>query len=488
MRIFLPTLLLALLLSACGEENGLSCPNCFIAQDGGVPPTVGERSDEIVENDFITVRQEPTSTFSTDADGAAYAQVRRSIQQMNRLPGANAVRTEELINYFALDYPYDDPSTPINLNGEISACPWAPEHRLLRIGIQGRPPAADAPPANFVLLIDVSGSMSAPDKLGMLQEGFRRFVDRMRPTDRIAIVTYAGEAGVVLPSTPGSERQRILDAINGLGSGGSTAGAAGLSTAYEIAGDNFITGGNNRIIVGTDGDFNVGPTSRQELLDLIEDRRATGVYLTILGVGVGYNDSYLEQIANHGNGTFEYLDKVEELDRVFVHEVGRFTAVAQDVKVQVTFDPALVRAYRLIGYENRLLNNEDFTDDTKDAGEIGAGQSVTALYELIPETAGGSRSLPALTVDFRYKPVGSPTSLPLELGVFDLAKTFAQSSPQHRFVAGVVAFAQLLRDSPHRGTATYDDAYAWVSGSGLADPHGYVDECAELIRRAGALR
>ena len=333
----------------------------------------GDTYTVVEENSFVDVSEAPVSTFSIDADGASYANIRRFILKENQLPPKGAVRTEELVNYFDMDYPYQPSQHPISLNGEISSCPWAEGHKLIRIGLKGKPiPEDQLPASNFVFLIDVSGSMSSADKLELLKAGFNLFVDRMENDDRVAIVTYAGDAGLVLESTSGKDKQKIKAAINSLGSGGSTAGAEGIITAYKIAGENFIPKGNNRILLGTDGDFNVGISDRDELIKLIEEKRDNGIYLTVLGVGRGnLNDAALEQIADHGNGHYEYVDDLEQLRKVFIYEFSKFYTVAKDVKVQIEFNPELVQSYRLIGYENRILNEEDFEDDGKDAGEIG---------------------------------------------------------------------------------------------------------------------
>jgi Ca-activated chloride channel family protein len=360
---------------------------------------------------------------------------------------------------------------------------------LIRIGIKGKPlPKANRPGSNFVFLIDVSGSMSSGDKLELLKSGFNLFVDEIGTDDRVAIVTYAGRAGIVLESTPGNQKQKIKDAINSLGSGGSTAGAEGIITAYKIAQESFITGGNNRIILGTDGDFNVGISDREELVKLIEEKRESGIYLTVLGVGRGnLNDAALEQIANNGNGTYEYIDNLEQLKKVFIYEFDKFYAVAKDVKVQVKFNSSNVEAYRLIGYENRVLNEEDFEDDGKDAGEIGANQNITALYEIVPKNNPQYRFVPTFTIDFRYKMPDSDSSIPLELEIFDDGKNFEQASSQMIFTSSVAAFSMLLSDSKYKGTATYENLTTWVNNTELTDSHGFIKEFKDLVSRAGRL-
>lgn len=449
----------------------------------------GDQYARIEESPFIQVTDAPLSTFSIDADGASYANVRRYIWQDRRLPPKDAVRTEELINYFELDYPFEDNNHSIAIHGEVSSCPWNEESRLLRIGIMGKDiPDTELPPSNFVFLMDVSGSMDSPDKLGVLKRGFTLMVDQMRPSDRVAIVTYAGSAGVVLESTPGDDKQRIKTAINQLGAGGSTAGADGIITAYEIAQSHFVEGGNNRVIIGTDGDFNVGISSSSELVELIESKRDEGVFLTVLGVGRGnLNDAALEQLANKGNGSYEYIDSIRELNRVFIEERNKFYTIAKDVKLQLAFDPNQVVAYRLIGYENRELASQDFSDDRKDAGEIGIRQSITALYELIPREQFIDRVLPIATVDVRYKEPSFYTSVPIAKQIMDTGQDFVRSSDFMRFTASVAAFGMLVRDSEYKGTSSYREIYAWLKDVELDDRQGFKKEFRQLVKRAHSL-
>jgi len=466
------------------ENDNLYSPNYAEYSEN----VTGDNYNEIVENPFINVADESTSTFSIDADGASYANVRRFLQQDNQLPIKDAIRTEELINYFDLSYAYNETQHPIDLNGEVSECPWNEGNKLLRIGIKGEPIVGELPPSNFVFLIDVSGSMSSDDKLGLLKEGFNLFVDQMDIQDRVAIVTYAGSAGVVLESTSGAEKQKIRDAINGLDSGGSTAGAQGIITAYEIAQANQIVDGNNRIIIGTDGDFNVGPSSQEDLVALIEEKRELGVFITVLGLGRGnLNDAALEQIANNGNGTYEYIDNVKQLQKVFIYDYSKFYTVAKDVKVQVEFNPENVESYRLIGYENRVLANEDFEDDNEDAGEIGADQNITALYEIVPTGNVDYRNVPTFTIDFRYKEPDSDVSVPINLEIYDAGNTFAQSTDFMRFTSSVASFALLLRDSEYKGTSTYSDVLQWLDDTNLNDPNGFKQELKVLIQKAESL-
>lgn len=458
------------------------CYKNYSLNDGLYFEGGGDRFNDFEENQFISVTDQPVSTFSIDADGASYAYVRRMITEGNEVPKA-AVRTEELINYFPLNYEQPTGGAPIAVNGEVADCPWAEGHKLIRIGLQGKT-ILNLPPSNIVLLIDVSGSMSSDDKLGLLKDGFEILVDQFDAQDRIAIVTYAGSAGVVLESTPGDEKNKIKKAIQKLGSGGSTAGAEGINTAYEIAQEHFIPGGNNRIIIGTDGDFNVGPSSQEELVSLIEEKRELGIFLTVLGVGSGnLNDGMLEQIADNGNGTYEYIDNLEQAKKVFVYDFGKLYTVAKDVKVQVVFNPDIVSQYRLIGYENRLLTEEEFETDSTDAGEIGAGQNITALYEIIP-TNSGLGNVPTFTIDFKYKEPDSDVSIPLQLDIFDEGKSFSQASEHLRFTSSVAAFGMLLRQSAFSGTASYEKVIEWANGSKSYDPNGFREEFVELVGKA----
>lgn len=500
-KAFLAFISLTLLCTACQDENEFSRSadatifssdssnsiNNTASTGENTDVSSGTSSNEIVENSFILTSEEQTSTFSIDADGASLANTRRHIQELNTLPHPFAVRTEEFINYFNYDYPQPEPGHPIGLEGEVSTCPWNPDHKLVRIGMKGKDlDRSFYPPSNLVFLIDVSGSMNSDDKLGLLKQGFSRFADQLRPEDRISIVTYASNPRVVLPSTPGSDRLTIKSGIEALSAGGSTNGEGGILTAYDIAEANFIDGGNNRIIIGTDGDFNVGISSQDELTSLIEEKREGGIFLSVLGVGLFFNEGTMEQLANHGNGTFEYLDRLEEIEKVFVNEYNKFFAVAKDVKVQVEFNPENVEAYRLIGYENRLLENEDFEDDTKDAGEVGAGQSITALYEIVPTDNLNLRNS-AFTINFRYKFPDLDVSIPLDLDIFDEGNTFNEATANHRFAAAVASFGLLVRDSEYKGETSYEDIRRWADSARTFDPYGYKEEFIQLIDAASGL-
>ncbi|WP_224996977.1 VWA domain-containing protein [Cesiribacter sp. SM1] len=449
--------------------------------------TGGERYNDFEENPFVAVADQPVSTFSVDADGASYSNVRRFLS-MNQLPPKAAVRTEELINYFTFDYPEATDGSPISVNGEVSACPWNDAHKLIRIGLKGTDiPEEQLPPSNLVFLIDVSGSMTGEDRLDLLKKGFTLFTDQLKAHDQVSVVTYAGSAGVVLPATSGADKTRIKQAIQSLGVGGSTAGAQGIVTAYEIAKEHFIEGGNNRVILATDGDFNVGVSSQDELVKLIESKRDEGIFLTVLGVGAGnLNEGMMEQVANHGNGNYEYLDNLDQVEKVFIQEFSKFFTVAKDVKVQLTFNPELVESYRLIGYENRKLESEEFEDDTKDAGEIGAGQTITALYEIKPKPAPNIRAVPTFTIDFRYKEPSSDVSNPLKLEIFDEGNLFEASSAEMQFAASVAAYAMLLRESAYLGSADYHQVKQWAADATHNNQDLWKQEFIQLIDKAAS--
>ncbi len=461
----------------------------------------------IQENTFLAAASNPLSTFSIDVDRASYANVRRFIHDGVR-PPVDAVRIEELINYF----PYSDPApsgrAPLAVYAEVAPAPWQPLHRLVRIGLKGRPvDMSEAPASNLVFLLDVSGSMNSPDKLPLLKTAFGMLVDQLRHQDRVAIVVYAGAAGLVLPSTPGSQRETILEAIQSLEAGGSTAGGEGIRLAYTVAAENHIEGGNNRIILATDGDFNIGVSSDSEMIRLIEEKRVQGTFLTVLGFGTGnLKDSKMEQIADHGNGNFAYIDSALEARKVLVSEMGgTLLTIAKDVKLQVEFNPARVAAYRLIGYENRLLAAEDFEDDTKDAGELGAGHSVTALYEVIPVgvespvtvreldslryqtnlTQPDGRGSPELLfVKLRYKEPNEDKSTLLDLPVMDRTGT---ASEDLRFAGAVAAWGMLLRNSEHCTGFGLDQVARLAKGALGADKEGYRIEFVRLVETAHTL-
>ncbi len=464
-------------------ENGLPAPADSPAGDAG-----GEGYAPIAENDFAPAGQEPFSTFSIDVDKAAYSNVRRFLNN-GQLPPPDAVRTEELVNYFRYDYPLPDGAHPCSVYTELGECPWRPGNWLLHIGLQGKTVSLSAaPPANLVFLIDVSGSMSAANKLPLLKQAFAVLVDQLRPQDRVSIVSYAGQFNTLLVGAPGDEQEKIRAAIERLSAGGGTAGGAALQHAYELAERNFLPEGNNRIILATDGDFNIGISSPEELEKFIEQKRKTGIYLSALGFGMGnYQDNRLEVLADKGNGNYAYIDNLEEAEKLFITEgSGTLLAIAEDVKLQVEFDSTLVSAYRLIGYENRMLAAEDFEDDGKDAGELGAGHTVTALYELEPRARPGAGQKVA-SVHLRYK-------LPREAQSFYLRHEAAaeiaaveQASENFRFAASVAAFAMLLRNSRYKGQASFDTVAQLAENARQSDLEGNREEFVALIKKAQEL-
>ena len=460
-----------------------------------------EEYKRIYDNTWRAPTGDPLSTFSIDVDAASYTNVRRFVAE-GRLPPKDAVRIEEMVNYFRYDYPEPSGAEPFTVTTELAPAPWGANHRLALIGLQSkRIPMEALPPNNLVFLLDVSGSMDEPNKLPLVKAAFRLLVNQLRPQDRVAIVVYAGAAGQVLPSTPGDRKDQILDCLERLEAGGSTAGAQGIVLAYQTARKSFLPGGNNRVILATDGDFNVGVSSEGELVRLIEEQRQSGIFLTVLGFGTGnLKDARMEQLADKGNGHYAYVDNILEARKVFVQELGAtLLTVAKDVKIQVEFNPARVAAYRLIGYENRLLANEDFNDDAKDAGELGAGHSVTALYEIVPagapldvkvgsvdplkyqRPAGAGR--PAgdgewMTVKLRYKePSGSTSRL--------IARTVggetASPSESFRFASAVAGVGMLLRDSEYKGSATWQSLLALARGARGGDREGYRAEFIRLV-------
>jgi Ca-activated chloride channel family protein len=467
------------------------------------PPMNTEEYDLIQENPFLAASRDPLSTFGIDVDPASYSNVRRFVRD-GAPPPRDAVRIEELVNYFAYDYPDPRGEHPFAVVAEVGAAPWNPRHQLVHVGIQGRRmETAQLPPSSLVFLVDVSGSMGSPDKLPLVQSSLRLLVEELDQHDRVALVVYAGAAGLVLDATPGSEREVILDAIDRLQAGGSTAGAQGIQLAYDVARRNFIRGGNNRVILATDGDFNVGVSSQSELVQLIEARRAEGTFLTVLGFGRGnLADARMEQLADHGNGNYAYIDGLLEARKVLVQEMGgTLFTIARDVKLQVEFNPQRVHAYRLIGYENRLLAAEDFADDRKDAGDLGAGHSVTALYEVVPvgaessvdvgEVAGLRYQRPEsepvvafsgelMNVNIRYKRPDGEQSVLLSHAVRAPARD-ARPSDDFRFAAAVAQFGMLLRASEHRGRSSVDGVLRLARGSLGEDPHGHRRAFLRLV-------
>ena len=467
-----------------------------------------EEYKEIAENNFKTVSESPLSTFSIDVDAASYSNMRRYINK-GELPPADAIRTEELINYFSYDYPQPTGNDPVKITTEVGACPWNVKHRLVRIGLKAKEiPTDKLPVSNLVFLIDVSGSMYGPQRLGLVQSSLKLLVNNLRDEDRVAIVVYSGSAGEKLPSTSGSDKQKIREAIDELTAGGSTAGGAGIKLAYKIAKQNFVKGGNNRIILCTDGDFNVGVSSDEGLEKLIEQERKSGVFLTVLGYGMGnYKDSKMQVLAEKGNGNHAYIDNLQEANRGLVNEFGAtMHTVAKDVKLQIEFNPSQVQAYRLIGYESRLLKDEDFNNDAKDAGEMGAGHTVTAFYEVVPAgiksdftgkvddlkyqktkpaPAVTNNSKELLTVKLRYKAPDGNTSKKIEQPLIDDKKE--KVSSDFRFASAVAMFGQLLRDSDFKGDATYDKVISLAKTSLDNDEKGYRREFIRLAETAEGL-
>ncbi len=460
----------------------------------------------IKENGFLNPFKNPLSTFSIDIDAASYSNVRRFINN-GSLPPKDAVRIEEMINYFDYEYPQPKGNDPVNIITEISTAPWNSKHKLVQIGLQGKKIATDNLPAsNLVFLIDVSGSMNAPNKLPLLVSSFKLLTDQLRAKDKVAIVVYAGKSGLVLPATSGSDKAKIKDALNALIANGSTAGGAGIEMAYKIAGQNFIKGGNNRVILATDGDFNVGASSDKDMETLIEQKRKTGIFLTVLGYGMGnIKDSKMETLANKGNGNYAYIDNISEARKVLINEFGgTLFTIAKDVKLQVEFNPEKVQAYRLVGYENRLLEDKDFNDDTKDAGEMGSGHTVTALYEIIPtgvkssfagavddlkyqenkkvKTNGNNKEM--LTVKLRYKEPNGRTSKMIQEAVIDYSSSIVKTSNNFRFAASVAEFGMLIRQSDFKQNASFERVIQTASGAMGTDKEGYRSEFIKLAKSA----
>lgn len=461
-----------------------------------------ESYSSIVENGFKDPLKDALSTFSIDVDAASYSNVRRFINN-GSLPPKDAVRIEEMINYFDYNYAQPTGKDPINIITELAPAPWNPQHRLVQIGLKAKTIATDNLPAsNLVFLIDVSGSMNSANKLPLLVSSFKLLTDQLRAQDKVAIVVYAGQSGLVLPSTPGDAKTSIKDALNKLSAGGSTAGGAGLQLAYKVASENFIKGGNNRIILATDGDFNVGASSDDEMQKLIEQKRKSGIFLTVLGYGMGnYKDSKMEILANKGNGNYAYIDNINEARKVLVNEFGgTLFTIAKDVKLQVEFNPNKVQAYRLIGYENRLLKDEDFNNDLKDAGEMGSGHTVTALYEIIPTGVNSSFAPKVdalkyqkpfntqnkydgnemLTVKIRYKLPDQEVSKKMQLAIGDNQKK--NTSDNFRFAAALAEFGMLLRQSDFKQNSSFDQVISLAEGAMGRDKEGYRSEFLKLAK------
>jgi Ca-activated chloride channel family protein len=488
-------------------------PKAKVELQASAPPaesvaTDTEAYDKIVDNPFHRTASEPLSTFSIDVDTASYANVRRFLNQ-NMLPPRDAVRIEEMLNYFAYhDAPPSASSEhPFAVHVEVADCPWNAQHRLARIGIAAKPiDQGQRPPSNLVFLVDVSGSMQMPNKLPLVQWSLARLVEQLGENDQVAMVVYAGASGLVLPSTSCMNKAEIMSAIDQLRAGGSTNGGAGIQLAYDVAAQHFIKNGTNRVILATDGDFNVGISDQVQLVSLIEAKARSGVFLSVLGYGMGnIKDSNLEKLADKGNGHYAYIDSPREAYKVLVEEMGStLVTVAKDVKIQVEFNPAKVGAFRLIGYENRIMAHQDFNDDTKDAGEMGSGHHVTALYELVPPgkdaerlgidplkyTGAGSSNSPSnesFTVKLRYKRPDGDTSRRLEYGVMDEGRSFSKGSDDLKFAAAVAGFGMLLRGSTDKGTWTYPGVLEIAESTLTRDSSGYRREFVAAVRQAQAL-
>ena len=491
------------------EAKAIYPGNPIIPRDTEGPVYNTEDYGLIQENRFLDAVRNPLSTFSIDVDAASYSNLRRFILGSGTQPPKDAVRIEEMINYFDYEYPQPTGEHPMVVATEIAACPWAPEHRLLQVAMQGKSiPTDNLPASNLVFLLDVSGSMEDPNKLPLVQASLKLLTDQMREQDRVAIVVYAGAAGLVLPSTSGDQKKAIKEAIDRLSAGGSTAGGAGIQLAYKTAREHFVKNGNNRVILATDGDFNIGAGSDAEMVRLIEKERESGIFLTVLGFGTGnYKDNKMQQLADSGNGNHYYIDNLMEAKKVLVSEFGgTLFTIAKDVKLQIEFNPAKVQGYRLIGYENRLLAAEDFNDDKKDAGELGAGHRVTALYEIIPAgvettyltkvddlkyqanpTAPTNKNPELCTIKLRYKQPDGDKSKLLEQAVADKTSAAEQGSENFRLAAAVAEFGLLLRDSEYKGKATYMHAAQLARSAKGVDRNGYRRELIEMMEAMQSL-
>ncbi len=470
--------------------------------------TKGERYAEISENPFLETVRAPLSTFSIDVDTASYANVRRFLNQ-GSLPPKDAVRIEELINYFEYDYPQPSGDVPFSVNTEVAVCPWNTKHKIVQIGLQGKKVSLDnVPPSNLVFLVDVSGSMKPADRLPLLKQGLKTLVNQLSDKDRVAIVVYAGASGLALPSTSADDKPAIIAALDNLEAGGSTNGGQGIRLAYQVAQDNFIENGNNRVILATDGDFNVGLTGDNELVSMIEQKRQSNIFLSVLGFGTGnLNDSMMEKLADKGNGNYAYIDSSDEARKALGQQVaGTLYTIAKDVKIQVEFNPAKVAGYRLIGYENRLLADKDFNDDKKDAGEIGAGHTVTTLYEIVPagqkienpgvdelryskvEPSETRFNAELLTVKLRYKEPDQNESRLLTMGLLDQSNAFENASENLRFASAVAGFGMLLRDSNYKGDANFSTIYRIANSARGNDLKNYRGEFVEMVEKAQRMK
>ena len=486
---------------ACADSTAVGATEDYVNNDlESSPETNTESYAEFIENPFESPKTAPLSTFSIDVDNASYTNIRRFINNGQEVP-KDAVRVEEMMNFFKYKYPQPQDQHPFSINTEYSESPWNPKHKLLKIGLQGKDVAmTNLPASNLVFLIDVSGSMSDDNKLPLLKESMKVLVKELRDKDKVSIVVYAGAAGVVLEPTSGDDKQTIIDAFDDLNAGGSTAGGEGIELAYKLAQQNFIKEGNNRIILATDGDFNVGVSSDNDMEKLIEEKRKSGIFLTVLGYGMGnYKDSKMEILADKGNGNYAYIDNIQEANRFLGKEFkGSMFAIAKDVKIQIEFNPKHVQAYRLIGYENRRLKAEDFKNDAIDAGELGSGHTVTALYEVIPvgvesdyvpsdlkytkvKSDESNYSEELATIKFRYKKPDGDKSIEMVDVIADNAGTLQNASADFKFSAAVAWFGLKLRDSKLISNSN-KDAIRSLAKSGIAyDEDGYRSEFLRLV-------
>lgn len=479
---------------------------------------MGDKFSSLDDSEFHAVKETPLTTFSVDVDTASYSKIRMYLLERRRMPPREAVRIEELINYFDYDYAGPDDDKPFAVHLETAECPWQPQHRLVRCALQGKKLDGKRPDSNLVFLVDVSGSMDYPNKLPLVQRALGMLVGQLGEKDRVSMVVYAGTAGLVLPPTNGSEHAKILAAVQALRAGGSTNGGQGIQQAYRLAQENFIKGGTNRVILCTDGDFNVGVTNTDELVKLAAEQAQGGIYLSVLGFGIGnHNDALLEELSNRANGNYAFVDNDLEARKVFVEQVeGTLVTIAKDVKIQVEFNPAQVAAYRLIGYENRQLANKDFNDDKKDAGDIGAGHRVTALYEIIPANIESEFSKPPvdplkyqapraepaakpmdltpaaqsgelLTLKLRFQPPAGGASALLSFAVKDSGQRFGAASKEFQFAASVASFGMLLKNSRHKGSATYASVLETAVATRGADKHGLRNEFLQMVTAAQGL-
>ncbi len=482
------------------DSTAVAVTTDLVEEENYIPEANTESYAELEENPFESPLKEPLSTFSIDVDNASYTNIRRFINEGQKVP-KDAVRVEEMINFFKYKYPQPDGEHPFSINTEYSDCPWNKNSRLLKIGLQGKNiPMANLPASNLVFLVDVSGSMDEQNKLPLLKESMKVLVKELRSIDKVSIVVYAGSAGVVLEPTSGDNKDEIMDAFDDLHAGGSTAGGEGIELAYKLAQQNFIKEGNNRVVIATDGDFNVGASSDDDMLKLIEQKRESGVFLTVLGFGMGnYKDSKMEILADKGNGNYAYIDNIQEANRFLGKEFkGSMFAIAKDVKIQIEFNPNHVQAYRLIGYENRKLNAEDFKNDKIDAGELGSGHSVTALYEIVPAgvesdyvpsdlkytktpKVAGNHSDELATVKFRHKKPDGNKSIEIVNVIADKKTDLENSSQDFKFTTAVSWFGLKLRESKYIANSSSSDIKR-LAKSGLSnDEEGYRSEFVRLV-------